>query len=91
VRVWDLVRLLVSWCQHFLGLFSVAWTMNDQAGPAARRPRYVGTLADKNWLLDYPEHNSKVNAVDLGTALARYRFALARQSCSHSRGQVNCR
>jgi hypothetical protein len=46
--------------------------MSDQAGPAADTSRYVYTLADKNWLLDYSDRNSTVNVVDLGTALAEY-------------------
>jgi hypothetical protein len=46
--------------------------MSDQAGPAVKIPRHAYTLADKNWLLDYSERNPKVNAVDLGTALAEY-------------------
>jgi hypothetical protein len=46
--------------------------MNDPAGRAVKIPRYVYTLADKIWLLDYPDRNFKGNTVDLGTALAEY-------------------
>jgi hypothetical protein len=56
--------------------------MRDQAGPATKRQRYTYTLADKNWFVDCPEHHPKVNAIDLGTAMAEHING------KHSRGQV---